>query len=663
MADRLNWGILSTARIAGTFAKGLAQSRTGRLVAVGSRSKESAEKFAQANGNVKAHASYEALLADPEVHAVYVATPHPLHPEWAIKTAEAGKHVLCEKPVALNQWQAQAIVEAAARNDVFLMEAFMYRCHPQTAKLVELIKGGAIGQVRAIEASFAFDSAVNPKGRLYDNALGGGGILDVGCYPVSMARLLAGAATGKPFAEPESLKAVGCIGETNVDEWTAAVAKFPGDIVATLCTGVRLSLTNTVRVTGSEGSLLVPTPWIPARDGGVVKILHYKKGKAEPEEIAVEAGALYALEADTVAKYLEQRQSPTMSWDDTIGNMATLDRWRAEIGLSYPADTSAGLSKPVHGGALKVRPKVEMTYGEIPRVTGKKASRLVMGVDNQKEIRHAAALFDEFFECGGNFFDTAYVYGGGKAEPLLGEWIRLRGVREQVVVIGKGAHTPHCNPEALTKQLLESLERQQNEYLDVYMMHRDNPEVPVGEFVDAMAEHHRAGRIRAYGGSNWTKERVDEANAYARKKGVPELCVLSNNFSLARMVEPPWKGCMAASEPDYRKWLTANQLTLLPWSSQARGFFVRGDPAFTADAELVKCWYCDDNFKRLARVREFAQKRGVLPINVALAYVLCQPFPTFPLIGPRTLAELRTSLPGLALKLTPQEVRWLNLED
>ena len=139
--------------------------------------------------------------------------------------------------------------------------------------------------------------------------------------------------------------------------------------------------------------------------------------------------------------------------------------------------------------------------------------------------------------------------------------------------------------------------------------------------------------------------------------------MVSNNFSLARMVEPPWAGCLSASDPESRAWFARTQTPLFPWSSQARGFFAgRAHPDDRSDPELVRSWYSEDNFRRLERVNRLARERGVLPINVALAYVLCQPFPTFPLIGPRALAETRTSFPALDIELTPEEVRWLNLE-
>jgi aryl-alcohol dehydrogenase-like predicted oxidoreductase len=304
-----------------------------------------------------------------------------------------------------------------------------------------------------------------------------------------------------------------------------------------------------------------------------------------------------------------------------------------------------------------------MKYGSIAGVE-KPISRLVMGVDNQTSWPHASVMFDDFFEQGGTCFDTAYIYASGVCEKMLGHWVKNRGIREQVVLLDKGAHTPHCNPQALVSQLEESLTRLQTDYVDIYMLHRDNPDIPVGEFITVLNEQKHAGRMRIFGASNWSIERVEEANRWAAEHGMSGFSVMSNNFSLARMIDPVWAGCISASDARSRAWFTEHQMPLMPWSSQARGFFTgRANPNDHSDAELVRCWYSEDNFRRLERVNAMAKERGVLPINIALAYVLCQPFPTFPLIGPRLLSETRTSLPGLDIQLTPQEVRWLNLED
>lgn len=653
------WGILGAGSIARTFARGVRESRTGTLVAIGSRDQSGADKFGEEFGLDKRYASYQALLADGDIDAVYIATPHPQHARWAVAAAQAKKHILCEKPLTLNHAEAMAVVEAARENGVQLMEAFMVRCHPQTAKLVELVRSGAIGEVKFLTASFGFRADFDPHSRLFDPDLGGGGILDVGCYCASMVRLLAGAATNKPFAEPLEVHGVGVI-EHGVDEMAAATLKFPGDIVAQISTGVSLNQENVVRVFGTQGHLMVPSPWFCAPAGNGPNIVLSCDGKTE-EIFTPSERSSYALEADALFEAVQKGevQSPAMSGEDALGNMALLDRWRAEIGLVYPVEKPRN-HLPVRGG-LQKRADAKMIYGRVARID-KPVSRLVLGCDNQESFPHAAAMFDDFWERGGNAFDTGYIYGGGKMERQLGQWIAARGLREQAMIIGKGVHPPHCNPTALSSQLLETLDRLGTEYVDLYLMHRDNLAVPIGEWMDVLNEHLRAGRIRAFGGSNWSLPRIEEGNVYARERGLVGFSALSNNFSLARMVSPVWDGCVSASDPASRAWLTEHQLPLFAWSSQARGFFVRGDRDFTADEELVRCWYCDDNFERLQRATQLARQKNTTPINIAGAYLLAQPFPLFALIGPRFVSETRSSLGAFDVQLSPEEAKWLNLE-
>jgi len=662
LESRVAWGIIGTGAIAHTFARGVAKSRTGKVVAVGSRTQAAADAFAKEFGLEHAHGSYEALLSDARVEAVYISTPHPSHAEWCIKAARAKKHILCEKPLTLNHAEAMAVAEAARENGVFLMEAFMYRCHPQTAKLVELIRSGAIGQVGVIQATFGFRGEFNAAGRLFNNELGGGGILDVGCYTTSIARLIAGAAEGKPFAEPVRLSGFASLHpETKVDLYAVASAQFPGGILAQLATSVGLNQENGVRVFGSEGSLHVPTPYLMAREGGSTSIFLTRQGKTE-EIVVTSSDYLYALEADSVGDALAQGklESPHMTVADTLGNMAALDLWRESAGFAYESEKPPFAFPTVSREPLRKRGDAPMTYGTIPGV-GIPVSRLIIGCDNQRTMPHATAMFDDFFERGGNAFDTAYGYGGGLPEELLGRWMTRRGNRADVVVIAKGAHTPLCTPEHLDAQFRVSLERLQTGYADIYLMHRDNLQVPVGEFVDVLNEHHRAGRIKVFGGSNWTLERLREANAYAEKKGLQKFTCVSNNFSLARMVDPVWSGCVSAKEPAFMQWLAETGAALLAWSSQARGFFTeRAHPDKRDDAELVRCWYSDDNFGRRDRAIELARRKGVEPINIALAYVLGQPFATFALVGPRTIAETVSSLRGVPVALTAEELRWLD---
>jgi len=665
MSTSLNWGILSTGRIAGVFATGVARSKLGRVVAVGSRTQAAADTFAAAHGGLRAHGSYEALLADPEVQAVYIATPHPDHLVWIIRAAEAGKHVLGEKPLGLNHAEATVAAQACREHNVLLMEAFMYRCHPQTAKLVELVRSGAIGELKLIQATFSFNAGFNAEARLWSNALAGGGILDVGCYPVSLSRLLAGAAAGAPFLDPVSVTGAGQLHpQTGVDVYAAATMKFPNEVIAQVACGVGLGQDGSARIYGTGGWIHVPSPWIPAGENAPCSFTLHRSG-AQPEEIVVTTpDHLYGLEADAFAAAVAAgaRDVPAMPVADTLGNLAALDAWRAAIGLTYESEKPANFSQTHARRPLARRPDAAMTFGSIPGLA-KPVSRLVFGCDNQMTMPHGAAVWDDFIERGGNAFDTAYVYWDGLMERLLGQWMKHRGNRADVVVIGKGAHTPWCTPEWLTKQLLVTLERLQTDHLDIYMMHRDNLDVPVGEFVDVLNEHVRAGRIKVFGGSNWTIARIAAANRYAKRKGLQGFGVLSNNFSLARMVAAPWAGCVAASDPESRRWLKRSQLPLLAWSSQARGFFTpRAGRDRRDDRELVRCWYSDDNFARRDRAVELAQAKGVSPINIAAAYVLHQAFPTFALIGPRQISETADSVGCLGVTLTPKEVAWLNLE-
>ncbi|WP_395680071.1 aldo/keto reductase [Inquilinus sp.] len=303
-----------------------------------------------------------------------------------------------------------------------------------------------------------------------------------------------------------------------------------------------------------------------------------------------------------------------------------------------------------------------MIYGTIPGVD-KPVARMVMGVDNQRDPGAAAALFDDYVERGGNCFDTARVYVEGQAEGLLGDYLASRGLRDRIVLIGKGAHTPNCTPAAARNQLERSLEALRTDRVDIYFLHRDNPEVPVGEFVDVLDALHREGRIGVFGGSNWSLERFRAANDYARRHGKTGFTVLSNNLALARMVQPVWAGCISARDPEWLGHLEESGTALFAWSSTARGFFTgRGDPGLRDDAEMVRAWHAEDNFERRRRAIALAEARGTSPVQIAMAWVLSQPFATFALSGPRTLDESRRNIEGLSADLTQAERDWLDLK-
>jgi predicted dehydrogenase/aryl-alcohol dehydrogenase-like predicted oxidoreductase len=663
--QKIRWGIIGPGSIAKAFQGGVAGSQHGVLAAIATRDPNKPNLAADFPGARIVH-GYDALLADPEIDAVYIAVPHTGHAEWAIKAAEAGKHVLVEKPFALSAFEIDAVFHAHRKAGTFAGEAFMYRLHPQTAKLGELIRSGAIGEVRMIQSSFGFSMGkFQPQHRLFASSLAGGGILDVGGYPVSMSRFIAGQAMGKPFADPIKVAGTAKLNAEGTDDWAAAVLTFENGIVAQVSCAVMANLDNVLRIHGSEGRIEVPDFWFAGgdRNRGLGRIDIIKNGQTETISVGEERH-VYSFEADAAAEAIFAKRNelaaPGMSWADSLGNARVLDAWRKDAGIEYSVEKSS-----TRVNTLDNR-KLGPNQGAIPKRSipglGKQASAVALGFEDFRSFASGAILLDGFWERGGNIFDTAFVYGSGYTEKLFGEWHTNRGTREGAVLIGKGAHTPLCYPDVIGKQLTQSLDRLQTDYVDVYFMHRDNLEVPVSEFVDAMDAEVKNGRIRGpFGGSNWTKERFDEAVAYAERTGKTKPMALSNNFALSEMLVPIWDGCVTASSDEWKQWFNDRQVTNFSWSSQGRGFFTdRAGRDKTDNEELVRCWYNDKNFARRDRAIELAEKLGHSPIHVALAFVLAQPFPSIPLIGPRTLGELDDSLKAFDIRLTPEQVKWLD---
>ena len=659
----IRWGIIGPGTIARTFADGIALSRTGRLEAIATRNPDK-PGLAEAFAGARIVKGYDALLADPDIDAVYIATPHTGHAEWAIKAIRAGKNVLVEKPIAISAYDADAIFHEAKKAGVFAGEAYMYRLHPQTAKLLELVKARAVGDIRIIRSSFGFNmGSFRADHRLFANETAGGGILDVGGYPVSMVRMIAGAVDGKPFAEPEKVAGAAHLGQSGVDEWASAVLKFPNGIVAEVSCSIMAAQDNVLRIIGSDGRIEVRDFWFAAgHKGGTGRIDIIRGDKVETIELP-EDRWLYSFEVDAAGEAIRQGKkefdAPGMTWADSLGNLRVMDQWRASVGLEYSVEKATSRIANIAGG--KVVAGNTVPKRQIPGLA-KPASVVALGFEFFPNFASASLTLDAFYEAGGNLFDTAYVYGGGKTEAIFGDWHTSRNVpREEIVLIGKGAHSPLCYPDMIAKQLDQSLERLKTDYVDVYFMHRDNLDIPVGEFVDAMDAEVRRGRIRGiFGGSNWTRERMDEAAAYAQKNGKQAPGALSNNFSLAEMLDPIWAGCVAASDHEWKEWLKSRQIPNFAWSSQGRGFFTeRAGRDKHDDEEIVRVWYSDRNFVRRDRAIELAQKLGRHPIHIALAYVIAQPFPVIPLIGPRTIAELEDSLSALDIALTDEQVKWL----
>lgn len=309
-----------------------------------------------------------------------------------------------------------------------------------------------------------------------------------------------------------------------------------------------------------------------------------------------------------------------------------------------------------------------MRYGELDGVD-KRISRLVLGSVALNEANYplTCALLDRFVAAGGTAVDTAFSYGRGSSERAIGRWIRESGRANEIVMITKGAHpvgremASRVNPDAIRSDMTESLGRLGVSAIDVYLLHRDDVTVPVGPIVDCLDEAARQGRIRAYGGSNWSTARLDEANRYAREHGRRPFAASSPNLALAVPREPMWPGVLSITgDADARAWYARTGMPVLSWSSSARGFFTgRFAPGRVDDPDVARVYDTPENWARLDRAREVARQVGATAAQVALAWVLHHPFPTFALFGPMTLGELDESLAAGDIELTPEQVAYL----
>jgi predicted dehydrogenase len=327
MSDTFRWGILGTGNIARQFATGLQALPDATLAAVGSRSQEAADAFGAQFGAARRHASYEALAADPEVDAIYVATPHSMHRENTLLCIEHGKPVLCEKPFAINAAQSEEMVAAARARGVFLMEAMWTRFLPLLGRMRALLDARVIGEVRMLQADFGFRTGVNPKGRLFDPALGGGALLDVGIYPVSLASMVLG--------QPSRVASMADIGSTGVDEQAAIILGYENGQLALLSTAIRTSTPHEARIMGTNGLIRLHDQWW--RGTGMTLAVSGQEPQRIDEPIA---GNGYNYEAAEVARCVRAGllESETMPLDETLAIMRTLDAVRAQWGLRYPME-------------------------------------------------------------------------------------------------------------------------------------------------------------------------------------------------------------------------------------------------------------------------------------------------------------------------------------
>jgi predicted dehydrogenase len=333
MNSKVGFGVLGTGGIAADFCEALRDSPLCEVVSALGSSPRKGIEFCERFGLRRPAATLSELLADPAVAVVYVATPHPLHEAQALACIEMGKHVLCEKPLTVDASSTERVLDAAKRRRVFLLEGYMYRCHPLLAALLERLQRGDIGQLRHIKADFGFRVPRDPNGRLFDLELGGGAIWDVGGYCLSFARLVAGVAMGLPFAEPIRLEAIGFKGPTGADEISTAIVVFASGLTATLTCAVHHRVGTETVLFGELGRIVLPDPWIPqgVRQSLQTSFTVAREGQADEIVSIVTERPTYALQAELVASALQGMEAPwpAMSWADTLGNMRALDAWRA----------------------------------------------------------------------------------------------------------------------------------------------------------------------------------------------------------------------------------------------------------------------------------------------------------------------------------------------
>ena len=663
---QINWGIIGSGSIASAFGHSIKSASNSKLISVFGRNIDAANAFAK-KFNIDAHYQLEDFLSSAEIDAVYVATPHSEHFDHTLAAIRNCKHVLCEKPFVMNAYESMILIDLAIQSNIFLMEGFMYRMHPQTKNILENLNIFSDTKEKIlIEASFGFAAEVAKDHRLRNPDLGGGAILDIGCYPLTMCKLIAGHLQGAPFAEPKEFSATGQLDETGVDLQSHAHLIFSETIEAKISCAINENFANNLVISSNQKSITVDQPWHCGQfQDGKSSIFISIPDAGKKEISCLDEFGLFAREIEHASNCILEKkiESDFITHAETQSNMFWLDQWRKKIKIECPK--SSLKNSPIYSShVLKMKIPIlkEMTLPKINKI----GSRLAIGCDNQTSDLHAFTMFDHFYGSGGRIFDTAYIYNHGKGDQYLGDWINSRGVTNDVIVIGKAAHTPQCEPQFIRPQLIESLDRLKLSKIDIFCLHRDNKDVPVDEFVHALSEIRDEGLIDVLGASNWELDRFSEARNIALKNKIEPFSVLSNNFSLAEMIQPVWPGCVGVNK-EFLEYIIKEKILLFPWSSQARGFFIKKKEQIsnnhfsnpTLDEEM-RVWHYAKNLERRDKCFELAEKRGLEPIQIALAYVLHQSDLIFPLIGPRTIVETNSSIEASKVELTTKELQELS---
>jgi aryl-alcohol dehydrogenase-like predicted oxidoreductase/predicted dehydrogenase len=663
--SKVRWGVIGTGSIANAFGHSIKHCNHSELIAVHGRNKKTLQAFSKKFGAIGIN-DIDELVTLNAIDAIYIATPHSSHFEYTFQAIKNNKHVLCEKPIAMNHIESMVLFGLAKDCGVFLMEAYMYRTHPQTFNILKNIESlSDTNEKVEINSSFGFHAETPKDHRLRNPMLGGGAIMDVGCYPLSMSKLLAGRILNTPYADPISIEASGSLDKTGVDSNSKAHIFFSEKIEANISCAINEEYENNLEIISGDFKLRVSQPWHCGQfQDGHSSIQVYSKNNLVDEIFYKDEVGLFTREIDHASECIlnNKLESELISHADSQSIMLWLDKWRKEIGIKCPHELKEN-SQLIKSKFFSIQNK------RLERIKidsfDKDFSKLALGCDNQTSDIHAFAMFDYFYGAGGRVFDTAYIYNNGMGDKYLGNWINSRGVQEEVLVLGKGAHTPDCRPECIKPQIIKSLERLNLDKIDIYCLHRDNNDIPVSEFIDALDEIKAEGLIHKIGVSNWKLERFKQARDFALKENKEPFTILSNNFSLAEMIDPVWPGCVAIDN-NFLDYIDQNNIILFPWSSTARGFFIKKKEIATSEHfsnpsmdEEKRVWHSEANLKKREVCFNIAAGRNVAPIEIALAYVIQTSKIIFPLIGPRTINELDSSIFATSINLSDEEIEQL----
>lgn len=700
------WGILGTGNQACCFSRATKASENHHVIAVSgfcddmikfkpkSEWEQLGMDFCDTMEIPAYHETFQELLKDPRIDAVYLPLPNTAHAKWCINAAQAGKHILCEKPFATSSAEGAYVTEFVRSCRVRLLVAYKYETQRWFVELLERIRSGEIGTVRAISVTRVTRIPADPRGRHFSLELGGGSILDMGPYCTHLAGKIAGAVDGTGFSEPTAVHACAALAETGVDEYSSACVEFANGIVGTLTCGLGLYPVNTAEITGTRGSIKITNlynGW--TFDTGGYPRVYLANMEGMPRRNVdgyVEVGPPPE-DARAIDNFLDRFHDPAFPqdavWKEYVADLYFLDRWRRSVGVTFTHEKRFARRKyfssrdkqheyyylsaddisqtTLYTGAVPLLPpgKRRSNEQQIPRVflagLERQVSQLILGGGRSCDL----LTFDQYWQSGGNCLITGHQYDCNDGDQkAVAHWLRSRDIRrEKVILVILGAHTP-CSPEAMSDHLMQSLECLQTDYIDLFLPHRDNPSVPVGEFLEALNEHLRAGHIRAFGASNWSLQRYEEANRWAQSHGLTAMSILSNYFGVAEIDQMPWTGAVSVTGANAMERMIKDEVVLMPYSSQGKGFFkdaAGSDRRGVSKRSFLKALQTPGNAERRRRVLELASKKGVEPTALALAYVLHQPFITFPLIGPRNCQQLSASLSAVHIELSPENVKWL----